>query len=176
MNWKFLENAATVLAILGVGIGLGTVLSSGKKESLEEGNKDLKSQVERLEADTLSQKTKEGNLLAELYKCQSSPIFISSTPNQPEAPKKEVKGPSITVAKGETGEIQGEMSISVQSLSIAYDPFRYVVAASVGAPGKKSLQPPLLSIGEHINFGMYDIQLLSADLTKARFGIRKVTR
>lgn len=173
--WReVLAYTAIIATIAGLGFGVGTAVSGGKQGVLEERNKELEERNKELGGEISSLESQKGNLVVALSTCQAN----SSLPltSEPSGAHGGTTGLSITVLKGDTGEIRGEMSISVPAITVAYNPFRYVVSASVGGPGQRNVQASALNIGEHINFGAYEVRLLSADLTKARFGIQKIAQ
>jgi hypothetical protein len=178
-DWReVLGYTAIITTILGLGFVAGTTFSSGKKELLEEQRNNLQAQVGKLTGEAGAAEKRRTELLTELIACQSKPVPQAAAHQAAPAliaPSKEEPSLKITVPKDGSGEIKGQLSLSVSAISIAYDPFRYVVSASVGTPGKPRLQAPALTIGEHVTYGAYQIRLAGADLTKAKFAIEKVS-
>lgn len=142
-----------VLAILGAGFTVAHERTELWKDKAEEYEKKLNKSEEQLKE---SEK--------ELYAAQKATPF----------PETDSSLKKITVIRGGTGEITGELLISVPAIEAAYKPFRYVVTAKVSGPGSQGAVSKELTIGDGFDFGSYRVRLLSADFAKAQFGLQKL--
>lgn len=175
-NVNTLTIIGTLVAVAGLGFGAGTTLSAGKKEQLEE--RATQCDTQRQEQKTLLEnlQKREQELTGELIRAQThTPAFPAQTSGEDNSSGS--AGPKITILVGDTGEIQGQLSISVTAIAPTPvgEPLQYLVTATFGAPGAAAKLVPSMKVGDRVAYGGYEILLLQADLTRAKFAISTVS-